>query len=155
MDDTRVYSKEIEPPFLSSIHFMYVMYSGNYHHKMLWNFLHVCNTWQVNEMWFSKPYIYKYFGKNPSRLQSGLVESFCLIRQLWQNFIFYITQMRITPKTQVYQSNCDHNIYSFKQDKTVLIHILSNRHFAPLHETLLFQKLSKNFAPFCSLMFTW
>ncbi len=39
--------------------------------------------------------------------------------QLWQNFfyqnsIFYITQRGITPKTQVYQSHCDRDLYLFK-----------------------------------------
>ena len=43
-----------------------------------------------------------------------LVESFCLIMQLWQKIIsktiFYITQRGIAPKTQVYQSHCDHDL---------------------------------------------
>ncbi len=52
--------------------------------------------------------------------------------------IFYISQRCITPRTQGYQNNCGHDLYSFKQDNTVLMHMVNNRNFAPLHGTLLF-----------------
>ena len=42
-----------------------------------------------------------------------------------QNFIFYISQRGITLKTQVYRGNCDHDLYSFKQDNTVYCQISS------------------------------
>ncbi len=47
----------------------------------------------------------------------------------------------ITPKTQVYQSNCDHNLYCFKQEITVLMHLVNNRICAPLYELWSFQRL--------------
>ena len=56
-----------------------------------------------------------------------------------------INQRGITPQTQVYQSNCYHDICSFRQDNTVLMHI---KNFALLFPEI-FQELcfalSRNF----------
>ncbi len=53
----------------------------------------------------------------------------------------YITQREMAPKTQVSQSNCDHDLYSFKQDDTVYCHMssmstdltINYANFAPLN----------------------
>ncbi len=49
--------------------------------------------------------------------------------QLWQKkmsktWFFYITQRGFTPKTQVYQSHCDHDFYAFKHLNTVTLFIV-------------------------------
>ncbi len=42
-----------------------------------------------------------------------------VVAQKIAKVIFYISQSGITPKTQVYQSHCDHGLYPFKHVQTL------------------------------------
>ncbi len=42
-----------------------------------------------------------------------------VVAEIFLAKLFYITQRGITPKTRVYQSHCDHDLYPFKHYNTV------------------------------------
>ncbi len=48
-----------------------------------------------------------------------LLDNAVVAEKISKTLFFYITQRGITPKTQVYQSNCDHDLYPFKHIQTL------------------------------------